>query len=86
MLLLARGIYLVTAMLLLSVSTKYWQIMLTIGVLAGLGISLIFTPAIAAVDHFFWVKRGTATGVAAMGGLVGGILFPLALPRGRHPI
>jgi MFS family permease len=53
--------------------------MLTIGVLAGSGTSLIFTPSVSAIGHFFLKKRGSATGIAAAGGSVGGIIFPLML-------
>jgi MFS family permease len=55
--------------------------MLCFGVLGGIGTSLIFTPALSAVGHFFLQKRGNATGIAAVGGSVGGIIFPLALQR-----
>jgi MFS family permease len=55
--------------------------MLVFGVLGGLGTSLIFTPALSAVSHFFLVKRGNATGLAAAGGSMGGIIFPLSLQR-----
>lgn len=55
--------------------------MLVFGVIGGVGTSLIFTPAIAAVGHFFLLKRGNATGVAAAGGSFGGIIFPLMMQR-----
>jgi MFS family permease len=53
--------------------------MLTVGVLAGAGTSLIFTPAVSAIGHFFLKKRGSATGLAAAGGSLGGIIFPLMM-------
>lgn len=53
--------------------------MLDFGVLGGLGTSLIFTPAISCIGHFFLKKRGNATGLAAAGGSVGGVVFPLML-------
>lgn len=53
--------------------------MLDFGVLAGIGTSLIFTPAVSAVGHFFHAKRGNATGLAAAGGSLGGVIFPLML-------
>jgi MFS family permease len=81
LLLSAGGVSLVAAMLLVGICTRYWHFMLTIGLLAGLGTSLIFTPAVAAVGHYFLVKRGSATGTAAMGGSIGGIIFPLMLQR-----
>ncbi|KAF1851577.1 MFS monocarboxylate transporter-like protein [Cucurbitaria berberidis CBS 394.84] len=66
---------------LLGVCTTYWHFFLVFGVLGGVGTSLIFTPAFAAVSHFFHLKRGNATGVAAAGGALGGVIFPLALQR-----
>lgn len=58
---------------------EYWQFILTIGVAGGIGTSLIFTPSIAAVGHFFHKKRGFATGIAASGGSMGGVIIPLIL-------
>ncbi|KAL4755577.1 MFS monocarboxylate transporter [Aspergillus foveolatus] len=58
---------------------EYWQFILTIGVAGGVGTSLIFTPSIAAVGHFFHKKRGLATGIAVSGGSIGGVIIPLTL-------
>lgn len=71
----------VAAVLLMGICTQYWHFMLTIGILAGIGTSLIFTPAVSSIGHFFLVKRGSATGLAATGGSIGGIVFPLMLQR-----
>lgn len=78
-LLFAGSILIILATFLLGVCTAYWHFILVFGVLAGVGTALIFTPTIAAVGHFFYEKRGNATGVAAMGGAIGGIVFPLML-------
>lgn len=78
-LLFAGSILIILATFLLGVCTQYWHFILVFGVLAGVGTALIFTPTIAAVGHFFYEKRGNATGVAAMGGAIGGIVFPLML-------
>ncbi|KAI9889460.1 MAG: hypothetical protein M1814_005323 [Vezdaea aestivalis] len=77
----AGSLLLVAACLALGWCTAYWHFMLTIGVLFGLGGSLIFTPAIASVGHFFLQRRGNATGLAATGGSIGGIIFPLMLQK-----
>lgn len=79
MLIFGGSILLVASVALMSVCTQYWHFMLTIGVLAGAGTSLIFTPAVSSIGHFFFAKRGSATGLAATGGSVGGIVFPLLL-------
>ena len=55
--------------------------MLSYGVLGGLGTALIFTPAVSAIGHWFMVKRANATGIAAAGGSVGGVIFPLMLQK-----
>ncbi|KFA80148.1 hypothetical protein S40288_04633 [Stachybotrys chartarum IBT 40288] len=81
LLILAGSVCLGTSMLLLGSCTEYWHFLLCFGVLGGIGASLIFTPALSAVGHFFLKKRGTATGIAAAGGSLGGIVFPLSLQR-----
>lgn len=79
LLVLAGSVLIVVSMIILGFCTRYWQFMLVLGVLMGIGTSLIFTPAIAAVGHYFYERRGEATGIAAMGGSVGGVIFPLVL-------
>ena len=59
----------------------YWHFILTFSILCGLGTSLLFTPAVSAIAHFFYAQRGTFTGFATTGGSIGGIVFPLALQR-----
>lgn len=58
---------------------EYYQFLLAFGVLSGLSCSLLFTPSIAAIGHFFKVRRGLATGVASTAGSLGGVIFPLML-------
>lgn len=53
--------------------------MIVFGVLGGIGTSMIFTPAVSSIGHFFLVKRANATGIAAAGGSLGGVIFPLML-------
>lgn len=81
MLILSGSIFLVAAIALMSICTQYWHFMLTVGILAGCGTSLIFTPAMSSIGHFFHTKRAAATGLAAAGGSIGGVIFPLMLQR-----
>lgn len=60
-------------------NTEYWHFILVFGVLGGVGTALLFTPSVAAVGHYFKIKRGTATGIAVSGGAFGGVIFPLML-------
>lgn len=58
---------------------ELWHFILSFGLFCGLACSLLFVPSVAAVGHFFLRRRGLATGLAATGGSVGGIIFPLML-------
>lgn len=78
-LVLAGSILIMAAMVSVGFCTQYWHFMLSIGIACGVGSSLIFTPAVSAVGHFFNEKRGIATGIACTGGSVGGVVFPLVL-------
>ncbi|MCJ1388751.1 hypothetical protein MMC18_001600 [Xylographa bjoerkii] len=78
-LIFAGSVCLVAAVMGLAEATEYWHFILTFGIFGGLGTSLIFTPAMSSIGHFFRVSRGNASGLAATGGSVGGIMFPLLL-------
>ncbi|KAK0932985.1 hypothetical protein LTR29_015461 [Friedmanniomyces endolithicus] len=79
-LLVAAGtVFLLLCIFLLGSCSKYWHFIIVFGILGGIGTSLIFTPAISSIGHFFNLKRANATGLAAAGGSLGGIIFPLTL-------
>ncbi|KAK2756979.1 hypothetical protein FQN54_004947 [Arachnomyces sp. PD_36] len=65
--------------ILVGFCTKYWHFMIVLGLLNGIATSLIFTPAISSVGHFFLRLRGHATGLATTGGSLGGVVIPLML-------
>lgn len=78
--LILSGSVLVTAsMALIGVSQKYWHFILSFSIAGGVGSALLFSPSIAIVGHYFNRRRGHATGIAATGGAVGGVVFPLVL-------
>jgi MFS family permease len=54
--------------------------------LTGLGSSLLLTPSMACVAHWFNARRGLASGIAWTGGGVGGILFPLLIQALLPPL
>lgn len=58
-----------------SPSKEYYQFFLVFGVLNGIATSLLFTPCVGAIGHFFMVKRGFASGIALTGGSVGGVVI-----------
>ncbi|KAK7216290.1 hypothetical protein V2G26_004293 [Clonostachys chloroleuca] len=75
------GFTTVLYLVLLGQCSQYWHFMLVFGVLGGFSLSLVFSPAISIVAHYFHKRRGLATGIASSGGAAGGIVFPLMLQR-----
>ncbi|KAL2821291.1 MFS general substrate transporter [Aspergillus cavernicola] len=63
----------------LSVCTEYYQIFLSFSILTGIGSSLLLTPSMGCVAHWFMERRGLASGIAFIGGGFGGVLFPLMI-------
>ncbi|KAH7137391.1 major facilitator superfamily transporter, partial [Dactylonectria estremocensis] len=60
---------------------KYWQFMLCLGILGGIGAAMASTIAISTIGKLFVRRRGLAMGVAFVGSSIGGVMFPLVL---RH--
>ncbi|RMJ28563.1 Sugar and other transporter [Aspergillus sp. HF37] len=62
-----------------SVCTEYYQMFLAFSILTGIGSSLLLTPSMGCVAHWFMERRGLASGIAFIGGGFGGVLFPLMI-------
>ncbi|KAF7533499.1 hypothetical protein G7Z17_g13504 [Cylindrodendrum hubeiense] len=78
-LVIAGSAFTVGGMIFMSFCTQLWHFIIAFGLLCGFGSSLLFTPSIAAVGHFFKARRGLATGIASTAGGLGGIIYPLML-------
>ncbi|KAJ5203843.1 uncharacterized protein N7498_004722 [Penicillium cinerascens] len=79
LLILAGSICTLVGIFTLSVSTEYYQIFLSFSILIGIGSSLLITPSMGCVAHWFMKRRGLASGIAFIGGGFGGVLFPLMI-------
>jgi MFS family permease len=60
-----------------SICTTYWQTLLAQGVCIGLGNGCLFVPGLAILPQYFTTKNALATGIAATGTSVGGIVLPI---------
>jgi MFS family permease len=69
------SIGMVASLMCLSVSTEYYQFLLSFGVLGGLSACCLFTPSVSTIGHWFNKRQGLATGLACTAGGIGGILF-----------
>lgn len=64
-----------------SLSTKYYQILLSQGVCSAMGICAIFQPCMSSLPSWFQRKRGTAYGIVSSGTSLGGVIFPIMVSR-----
>ncbi|PVI03761.1 MFS general substrate transporter, partial [Periconia macrospinosa] len=71
----------VFGLMMLSLSTKYYQIILTQGVCSAIGMSFVFNPAATSVSMWFQRRRPLANAIAASGAPIGGIIFPIIANR-----
>ncbi|KAI9468582.1 hypothetical protein LPJ78_001669 [Coemansia sp. RSA 989] len=66
------------AYILASFCTQVWQLILTQGILFGMGASFLFAPSISIPPQWFDKYRGLASGVAVAGSSFGGLWFTAA--------
>jgi MFS family permease len=71
----------VFGLMMTSLSTKYYQLILAQGICASVGASFIFYPAISTVPTWFFKKRGAAFGIVAAGSSLGGVIAPIMVQR-----
>ncbi|KAF9465811.1 MFS general substrate transporter [Collybia nuda] len=69
------------AIMMTSISTQYYQYVLSQGLLFGLGVGLLFYPSLASISTYFSKYRATALGVAAAGSSIGGVIYPIMLQQ-----
>jgi predicted MFS family arabinose efflux permease len=72
--------------MMVSISSKYYQVFLTQGLLLGLSNAFLTIPSVVIVNRHFKKHRGLATGVTIAGSSVGGIVWPIVLENllNRH--
>lgn len=80
--LLSSGAFLIVfGMYMTSLCTSYWQIILAQGMCVGLGSGFLFVPSVAIVSTYFTTKKSFATGIAASGSSLGGVIYPVVFTR-----
>ncbi|KFY35194.1 hypothetical protein V494_06124 [Pseudogymnoascus sp. VKM F-4513 (FW-928)] len=71
----------VFGLLMASISTKYYQLLLSQGVCSAIGASLVFLPSLTCIVGYFDKRRSTAFGIVASGSSAGGVVFPIMVSR-----
>jgi len=62
-----------------SISTEYWHLVLSQGILNGFGAGLLFIPSIAVLPTYFKKRQSLAIGLGASGSALGAIIFSIIL-------
>ncbi|KAI1826629.1 monocarboxylate permease-like protein [Xylaria intraflava] len=66
-------------LMVLSLSTKYYQIILSQGIVCGIGAAAVFNCASNATLTWFFKRRAAALGIVYAGSSLGGILLPILM-------
>lgn len=74
------GLY-VFSLMMTSIATQYWQIILAHGLGVGLGMGIFFSPSVSTLSHHFQRSkyRTVAYGLQATGSSIGGIVYPIMM-------
>ena len=67
----------VFGLMMTSLCTEYWQLLLAQGIVVGLGGGCLFITATSILPSYFSKKRALAMGLAASGSSLGGVLYPI---------
>ena len=65
----------VFGLMMTSISTEYYQVMLAQGICVGLGSGCLFVPSFAIIPQYFSTRKALATGIAASGSSLGVYLY-----------
>lgn len=58
-----------------SLSSQVWHLLLTQGLLYGIGSSMLYFPILSAAPEYFTAHRGSAMGFILSGSGIGGLVF-----------
>lgn len=61
----------VFGMMMTSICKEYWQLVLTQGLIVGVGAGCMLLPSVAVFPQYFTKRRALATGIAAAGSSLG---------------
>lgn len=67
--------------MMLSLSTEYYQVLLSQGICVGIGTGCLFVPSIAVCPQWFSKRLGLAVGIAVSGAALGGVIYPIVLNK-----
>ncbi|KAJ5930129.1 hypothetical protein N7466_005622 [Penicillium verhagenii] len=85
-LMIIGSVLFVLSIFLLGSCEKYYQFMLCLGGLSGVSAAFVSNPCMVVLSHWFHRRRGMASGIAMVGGSLGGVIFPMILRATLEPL
>lgn len=73
-------------LMMVSISTEFWHLILAQGIVIGLSSGCLFVPSVAILPQYFQKRRGLANGLAASGSSVGGVVYPIMFNQLRQQV
>ncbi|UDD60880.1 hypothetical protein AFCA_008267 [Aspergillus flavus] len=80
-LILSGSFLIVFGMMMTSLATEYYQVLLAQAFCTGLGGGISYIPAMVVLSSSFTTKRAVAIGCASIGSSVGSVIFPIMFRR-----
>ncbi|KAJ7140705.1 major facilitator superfamily domain-containing protein [Mycena epipterygia] len=77
----SAGTLYVFCLFMTSISTQFYQFLLSQGLGVGIAMGFLFTPAVSTLGHHFKKYKILAFGIYATGASVGGTVLPIAMRR-----
>jgi len=71
----------VFGIMMVSISTEFYQFALAQGICSAIGASLIFYGGMSSVPTWFYKRRAFALGITAAGSSLGGVIYPIMIRR-----
>lgn len=71
----------VFGLMMISLSTEYYQIFLSQAIVGSIGSSAVFTACMSSIVTWFFKKRATAFGIMVSGSSLGGVLMPIQMDK-----
>ena len=80
-LLVVGSFLIVFGLMMSSLATEYYQLMLSQGLCVGIGGGCLFAPTVSVISTYFTTKRAFAIGIVAAGGSIGSTIYPIVFRR-----
>lgn len=71
----------VFGLMMASISSEYYQFMLSQGACSAIGVAAVFIAAVSSIGGWFDKRRGLAFGTLATGSSLGGVVLPIMITK-----